>query len=62
MQLELTREEADLLKMLLKAAEVTTRIEIHHARTYDFKDMLKKREIEVSNLLARFEQAYPQAA
>ncbi len=54
MNLELSNDELDLVKMLLSKAEVETRVEIHHAtKSFEFKDYLKQRETLISNLLAR---------
>ena len=57
MNLELSNEELELMKMLLSKAEVVTRVEIHHAtKSFDYKDYLKQREKLISNLLARVKQ------
>ena len=40
--LEVTKEELSLLKMLLNREEVSTRIEIHHARmSFEYRDYLE---------------------
>ncbi len=44
MKIEITREDYELLSMLLSKEEVGTRVEIHHCRTREFKELLKKRE------------------
>lgn len=54
MNLELSNDELDLIKMLLSKAEVETRVEIHHAtKSFEFKDYLKQRDKLIANLLAR---------
>jgi hypothetical protein len=62
MKIEITKEDHDLLRMLLGKEEVGTRVEIHHCRTREFKEMLKKREEQVHSLLERIEKAFPAAA
>ena len=52
MKIEITREDYDLLSMLLGKEEVVTRVEIHHCRTREFKEILKKREEQVHSLRA----------
>ena len=57
MNLELSNEELELVKMLLSKAEVVTRVEIHHAdKSFEYRDYLKQREKLISNLLARVKQ------
>ena len=36
LNLEVSKEELGLISMLLRKEEVVTRIELHHARTYEF--------------------------
>ncbi len=62
MKIEITREDYDFLSMLLSKEEVGTRVEIHHCRTHDFKEVLKKREQHVHGLLERLDKAFPTAA
>jgi hypothetical protein len=62
MKIEITREDYDLLSMLLGKEEVGVRVELHHCRTRDFKEVLKKREEHVRGLLERLEKAFPAAA
>jgi hypothetical protein len=58
--LEVTKEELSLLKMLLNREEVSTRIEIHHARmSFEYRDYLKAREKEIGELLERIKQHLP---
>ncbi len=57
MNVEFSRHDLMLLDMLLSKAEVETRIEIHHCRTYEFKDYLKKREQEIGTLRTGIEKA-----
>lgn len=61
MNLEVSNEELDLIKMLLSKAEVVTRVEIHHAtRSFEYKDYLKQRETLIASLLARVKQLSPE--
>ncbi len=55
MAMEFSKEDLALLDMLLSRAEVETRVEIHHCRTYEFKEYLKKREEAIRSLLTRIE-------
>ena len=58
--LEVTREELSLLKMLLSREEVSTRIEIHHARmSFDYRDYLKTRQKEIEELLGKIKKHLP---
>ena len=54
--MEFSRDDLILLDMLLSQAEVETRVEIHHCRTYEYKDYLKKREEAIRSLLTRIQQ------
>lgn len=57
MNLELSNEELELIKMLLSKAEVVTRVEIHHAtKSFEYRDYLKQRDALIANLLARVKQ------
>lgn len=59
--LEVTKEELALIKMLLSREEAETRIEIHHARrSFDYRDYLKTREKEVHELLERLQKLMPE--
>jgi hypothetical protein len=60
--LEVSKEELGLINMLLKKEEVITRIELHHARTYAFKDILKERDKIVMELLERIKKLIPDQA
>ena len=57
MGVEFSRDDLILLDMLLSQAEVETRVEIHHCRTYEFKNYLKKREEAIGNLLSGIRKA-----
>jgi hypothetical protein len=58
--LEVTQEELSLLKMLLNREELSTRIEIHHARmSFEYRDYLKARQKEISDLLERIKKHLP---
>jgi hypothetical protein len=59
MNLEVTREDLAFLKMLVSKAEVETGVEIHHARTFEYKTYLKDREKQIAALLARIDKLLP---
>lgn len=59
MNLEVTKEDLALLKMLVSKAEVETGVEIHHARTFEYKTYLKEREKQIADLLARLNALQP---
>jgi hypothetical protein len=59
--LEISKEELLLIKMLLIKEEAQTRIEIHHARrSFDFRDYLKNREKDIHDLLAKMQKLIPE--
>jgi hypothetical protein len=53
MNLELSTDEAGLLKSLLLAEEEEKRVELHHAKNMEFKAELQAREQLVQGLLKR---------
>jgi hypothetical protein len=53
MPVELSPEEKDLLVGLLEREIEEIRTEIHHTRSYDYKDSLKEREKLLNGLLVR---------
>lgn len=58
--LEVTQEELALLNMLLNRQEVSTRIEIHHARmSFEYRDYLKSRQKEIDELLEKVRKHLP---
>jgi len=57
MNVELSKEDLILLDMLLSKEEGKTRVEIHHCSNHDYKNFLKEREKQISNLLARIKNA-----
>jgi hypothetical protein len=60
MNLEVSKEELALIKMLLGREELSTRIEIHHARmSFEYRDYLKEREKEIPDLLERVKKLIP---
>ena len=60
MELAINSEDCDLLRMLLSKEEVGTSIEMHHCRTREYKELLKRREHHLHSLLERIEQASPE--
>lgn len=59
MNLEVSKEDLAFIKMLVSKSEVETRVEIHHARTNDFKDYLKERDKQIQLLLGRIKTLLP---
>ena len=59
MNLEVTKEDLAFLKMLVSKAQVETGVEIHHARTFEYKNYLKEREKQIAGLLARINALEP---
>jgi hypothetical protein len=53
MNIELSKEDLMLIDMLLSKEEGMTRVEIHHCKFHDYKNMLKEREKHIGDLLAR---------
>jgi len=54
MNIELSQEETELLKLLLLAELEEKRVEIHHARNIEFKAELQKREKLIQEIVKRF--------
>jgi hypothetical protein len=61
--LELSKEELLLIKMLLRREELSMRIESHHTRrTFEYRDYLKTHEKEIRDLLEKIENLLPDEA
>ena len=57
MNLELSKEDWLLLKALLDKERGVIRVEIHHCRTHDFKDLLKQSAKQIEAILERVKKA-----
>lgn len=57
MNVEFSKEDLQLLEMLLVKEEGETRVEIHHCFDSKYKDFLKEREKQVGNILAQVRNA-----
>ena len=57
MNVEFSKDDLMLIDMLLSKEEVQTRIEIHHCKFHNYKNMLKEREKHIGGLLARIRNA-----
>ena len=57
MKIELTGEQSQFLTTVLTKEFEETRVEIHHARNYEYKLILKEREKLIRDLLKRFKKA-----
>lgn len=53
MDIELSKEDLMFIEMLLSKEESMTRVEIHHCKFHDYKNMLKERERHIGDLLTR---------
>ena len=53
----LNKDDAALLEMLLAKEEGDTRVEIHHCRDHEYKEYLKRRETQIGQLLGRVKSA-----
>lgn len=59
--LEFNKEELSLLQMLLKKEEVTTRIEVHHARwSFEYRDYLKQKGKMINGLIEKIKPLLPE--
>jgi len=54
MSVDLTAEEAELLKTLLLAEIEVKRVEMHHARNMDYKSVLQHQEKLLHGILKHF--------
>jgi len=57
MNIDVSKEDLQLIDMLLSKAEGATAVEIHHCRVSEYKDFLKQREKHIADLLARIRNA-----
>ncbi len=56
MELVLSKEEVELLEELLSVEQNTLPVEIHHCRVSDYKDLLKKKQSIVVDLLKKIQK------
>ena len=54
MNVELSAEEAELLRTLLLAEIEAKRVELHHARNIDYKAELQKQQKLIQDIAKRF--------
>ena len=57
MNIDVSKEDLQLIDMLLSQAEGGTAVEIHHCKFSEYKDFLKQREKHIADLLARIRNA-----
>lgn len=57
MNIDLSKEDLQLMDMLLSKAEGATAVEIHHCKFSEYKNFLKQREKHIADLLARIRNA-----
>ena len=53
MNIDVSKEDLQLIDMLLSQAEGVTAVEIHHCKFSEYKDFLKQREKRIADLLSR---------
>ncbi len=53
MNIEFTKDDADIIVELLTYEANRLPVEIHHCRTNDYKDMLKKKKKMVDDLIEK---------
>lgn len=59
MQIELTAKEASLVREMAQETLKTVRVEIHHAKHREFKDVLKEKESLLDALLGKIPEPAP---
>jgi len=59
MSVEISEKDLSLLNVLLAKEAAELRIEIHHTRNHDYRELLKERERQVNGMLARFKENEP---
>jgi hypothetical protein len=57
MNIDVSKEDLQLIDMLLSKAEGVTAVEIHHCKFSEYKDFLKQREKHITDLLSRIRNA-----
>ena len=57
MNVEFSKDDLQLLEMLLLKEEGETRVEIHHCFDFNYKDLLKKREKQLGDMLTQVRNA-----
>jgi len=62
MNIDLSKEDLQLMDMLLSKAEGATAVEIHHCKFSEYKNFLKQREKHIADLLARIRTALTTSA
>lgn len=53
MNIEITREDLDYLKLLLEREYTNTLVEMHHTKHNDYRNIVKAKEKLIEDLLAR---------
>ncbi len=54
MNLELSKNDADFIVLLLERELTTARIERHHTVTNEYKEIVKAEETQLENLIKQF--------
>lgn len=62
MNIDLSKEDLQLMDMLLSKAEGATAVEIHHCKFSEYKNFLKQREKHIADLLTRIRTALTTSA
>jgi len=53
MNVELSKEDVDYLKLLLDREYTNTLVEMHHTKHNDYRNIVKAKEKQIEELLAR---------
>jgi hypothetical protein len=53
MNLELSKEDLEYLKLLLDREYTSTLVEMHHTKHNDYRNIVKAKEKQIEDLLAR---------
>jgi len=53
MNIELSKEDVDYLKLLLDREYINTLVEMHHTKHNDYRNVVKAKEKQIEELLAR---------
>jgi hypothetical protein len=53
MNLELSKEDLNLLRVMLEREIGVIRVEIHHCRTHDYTDYLKQAEKQLTSMVGK---------
>jgi hypothetical protein len=58
MNFELSKEDLDYLKLLLEREYTSTLVEMHHTKHNDYRNVVKAKEKQIEELLARLKSVH----